>query len=108
MDNGFISQSFFLGCVVLFSGFCFITRDLFAFFLSFEAVLVPLFFLIGLHGSRAERIKAAFFLFVFTLVGSAFLWLAVLFSSEVLGVTQFDLLSDTLAAESAGTRQVLW
>lgn len=107
-DNSFISQSFFLGCVVLFSGFCFVTRDLFAFFLSFEAVLVPLFFLVGLHGSRAERIKAAFFLFVFTLVGSTFLWLAVLFASEVLGVTQFDLLADVLAAESAGTRQVLW
>jgi NADH:ubiquinone oxidoreductase subunit 4 (subunit M) len=34
---------------------------------------VPLFFMVGLHGSRAERIRAAFFLFVFTLVGSTFL-----------------------------------
>lgn len=53
--------------------FCFLTMDFLHFFFAFEALLVPLFYLIGRNGSRSERIRAAFFLFIFTLAGSIFL-----------------------------------
>jgi len=37
----------------------FTTLDLFAFYIAFEAVLIPMFLIIGIWGSRLERIKAA-------------------------------------------------
>lgn len=81
--------------------------DILHFFLAFEATLVPLFYLVGNHGSRSERIRAAFFLFIFTLVGSIFLWYAVLYSAVVLGHTKVTDLAAVLDMADTGTRQVL-
>lgn len=52
---------------------CFVTKDLLVFFMSFEATLVPLYLLVGYYGSRSEKLRAAMYLFVYTLVGSGFL-----------------------------------
>lgn len=62
-----------IGFIQLLVLFCFSTMDILHFFLAFEAILVPLFYLIGNNGSRSERMRAAFFLFIFTLAGSVFL-----------------------------------
>jgi len=37
----------------------FTVLDLFVFYLAFESVLIPMFLIIGMWGSRLERIKAA-------------------------------------------------
>jgi formate hydrogenlyase subunit 3/multisubunit Na+/H+ antiporter MnhD subunit len=67
------SQLFLITVVQILVLFCFTTRDLLHFFLGFEAMLAPLFFLIGTHGTRSERTRASFYLFIFTLAGSIFL-----------------------------------
>lgn len=46
-------------------------------YLSFESVLIPMFFIIGLWGSN-RKIKAAYYFFMFTLFGSVFMLLAIL------------------------------
>lgn len=48
----------------------FTTIDLILFYISFESVLIPLFFLVGIFGSRERRIKAAYYLMFYTLFGS--------------------------------------
>ena len=55
------------------SSFIFFSTDnLLILYISFEASMLPLFFMIGSFGSRVNKIKAAYLLFFFTLGGSVF------------------------------------
>lgn len=54
----------------------FVALDLFLFFVMFEIVLVPMYFLIGGWG-YAERVYAATKFFLFTMAGSAFMLVGV-------------------------------
>jgi NADH-quinone oxidoreductase subunit M len=56
----------------------FVALDLLLFFLFFEALLVPMYLLIGGWGGK-RRIYAAVKFFLFTMAGSAFLLVAILF-----------------------------
>jgi NADH-quinone oxidoreductase subunit M len=56
----------------------FLSLDLLLFFLFFEAILVPMYLIIGGWGS-ANRVYAAIKFFLFTMAGSAFLLVAILF-----------------------------
>ena len=51
--------------------------DRLTFYVAFEAVLIPMFLIIGTWGSRARKVRAAYFFFLYTLVGSLFLLLAM-------------------------------
>ena len=51
----------------------FLTLDLFVFFVFFEALFIPMYFLIGLFGSGAKRILANYYLLGYTLLGSVFM-----------------------------------
>lgn len=59
--------------------FAFSSTSIFTFFVSFEALLIPLFFLIGFFGTRQRRVKAAFYLVFYTLVGSIPLLLGIFY-----------------------------
>ena len=65
----------------------FCALDLFLFFVFFEAVLVPMYFIIGIWGSE-RRIYAAYKFFLYTALGSALL-LAGIISLAVTYSTQF-------------------
>tara|TARA_B100000787_G_scaffold157406_1_gene134138 strand:- start:175 stop:462 length:288 start_codon:yes stop_codon:yes gene_type:complete len=39
--------------------FVFVVLDLLLFYIGFEAVLLPIFFLIGIFGSRARKVRAS-------------------------------------------------
>jgi NADH-ubiquinone oxidoreductase chain 4 len=53
--------------------------------------LPPLFILIGIFGSD-NKIKASFYLFLYTLLGSLFLLLSILAMSSIMSATDFDTL----------------
>lgn len=53
--------------------------DLLLFYLFFEAVIIPMFIIIGVWGSRLRRITAAFRFFLYTLVGSVVMLVALLY-----------------------------
>ncbi|MBI4059797.1 MAG: NADH-quinone oxidoreductase subunit M [Elusimicrobia bacterium] len=55
----------------------FLARDLFLFYVFWEATLIPMFFIIGLWGS-GNRLHAALKFFLFTFAGSVFMLLALL------------------------------
>lgn len=55
----------------------FVGLDLIVFFLFFELVLVPMYFIIGKWG-HGRRVYAALKFFVFTMAGSAFLFVGIL------------------------------
>jgi NADH-quinone oxidoreductase subunit M len=73
----------------------FVSLDLFLFFIFFEIVLVPMYFLIGGWG-YAERVHAALKFFLFTMAGSAFMLVGIvatvfLYSRQTGGRLTFDL-----------------
>ena len=70
----------------------FIVLDIFLFYVFFESILPPLFTLIGLFGSE-NKVRASFYLFLYTLLGSLFLLLSILTISSIMGTTDFDALS---------------
>ncbi|MDX2378505.1 MAG: NADH-quinone oxidoreductase subunit M, partial [Acidimicrobiia bacterium] len=72
----------------------FLSLDLFLFFVCFEIVLVPMYFLIGGWGYE-NRVYAATKFFLFTMLGSAFMLVGliatVLIARDDLGKITFDL-----------------
>lgn len=81
----------------------FMVLDIFLFYIFFESILPPLFILIGLFGS-SNKVRASFYLFLYTLLGSLFLLLSILVIYSVMGTTDLDALYKlnfkTIAANS--------
>jgi len=72
----------------------FLVLDIFLFYIFFESTLIPLFLLIGMYGSY-NKVRASFYLFLYTLFGSLFLLLSILYILTLVGVTDFDQLFKT-------------
>jgi len=70
----------------------FLVLDILLFYVFFESILPPLFILMGLFGSK-NKIRASFYLFLYTLLGSLFMLLSILYMSYLMGSTDFDVLS---------------
>ncbi|MGE4619388.1 MAG: NADH-quinone oxidoreductase subunit M [Planctomycetota bacterium] len=67
----------------------FVALDLILFYLFYEAMLIPMYLIIGIWGGK-ERIYAALKFFIFTMVGSLMMFLAILYLYTHTGT--FDLL----------------
>jgi NADH-ubiquinone oxidoreductase chain 4 len=72
----------------------FLVSDILLFYIFFESILPPLFLLIGLFGS-SNKVRASFYIFLYTLWGSLFLLLSILTISSIMGTTDFDALFKT-------------
>lgn len=80
--------------------------DLLLFYVFFESVLIPMFIIIGVWGSRQRKIKAAYQFFLYTLLGSVFMLLAILLILLQTGTTDLQIL---LTTEFSERRQIfLW
>ena len=84
----------------------FCVLDILLFYVYFESVLIPMFLIIGIWGSRQRKIRAAYQLFLYTLVGSVLMLVALLFIYFQAGTTDLQILWNT---EFSERRQViLW
>nr|AFK41523.1 unknown [Lotus japonicus] len=80
--------------------------DLLLFYVFFESVLIPMFIIIGVWGSRQRKIKAAYQFFLYTLLGSLFMLLAILLILFQTGTADLQIL---LTTEFSERRQIfLW
>nr|QEX95836.1 NADH dehydrogenase subunit 4 [Cercis canadensis] len=71
-----------------------------------ESVLIPMFIIIGVWGSRQRKIKAAYQFFLYTLLGSVFMLLAILLILLQTGTTDLQI---SLTTEFSERRQIfLW
>ena len=72
-----------------------VSLDLFLFYIFWEAMLIPMYFLIGVWGGK-ERIYAAIKFFIYTMVGSLLMLVAILslyyLNYKATGELTFDLL----------------
>nr|QVQ56647.1 NADH dehydrogenase subunit 4 [Erythrocystis saccata] len=80
----------------LFLEFCLIqvfsVLDVFLFYIFFESVLIPMFLIIGVWGSRERKIRAALQFFLYTLTGSLFMLVAIIYIYSVTGTTDLLIL----------------
>ena len=83
----------------------FVALDFVLFYLFFEAMLIPMFLIIGVWGGP-RRVYAAFKFFLYTLVGSVLLLLAILTMYFQAGTTDIPTLISTPFAVS--TQRWLW
>ena len=95
----------------------FCALDLVLFYLFFEGGLIPMFLIVGIWGGK-DRIYAAFKFFLYTLLGSVLMLIAILYMWIVAGTTDivellnfkfsatsFDLLGFEI---SGGAQTILW
>ena len=57
----------------------FVSFDVFLFYVFWEVMLIPMYFLIGIWGNPARRIYAAVKFFIFTMFGSVLMLVAILY-----------------------------
>jgi|TARA_B110001469_G_scaffold73989_1_gene70223 proton-translocating NADH-quinone oxidoreductase chain M len=70
----------------------FTVLDVLFFYIFFEAILIPMFLVIGIWGSRERKIRASLQFFVYTLVGSVLMLLAILTIYAQTGTTDIQVL----------------
>lgn len=77
----------------------FTVMDILLFYILFEAILIPMFLIIGVWGSREEKVKAAFYFFFYTLIGSLLMLISIFKLYSLTGTTNyFNLISIEIPA----------
>lgn len=70
----------------------FSTLDILFFYIFFEAILIPMYIMIGVWGSRERKIRAVYLFFFFTLMGSLCMLLALLYIYVTFGTLNYEFL----------------
>lgn len=70
----------------------FLVLDALLFYIFFESILAPLFILIGMLGSK-DKVRASFYFFLYTFIGSLFMLLSIITMFSLTGTTDFAVLS---------------
>jgi NADH-quinone oxidoreductase subunit M len=83
----------------------FCALDLFLFYIFWEAMLIPMYFLIGIWGHE-RRIYAALKFFLYTMAGSVLMLVAFLVLYQAAGLQSFDL--RLLASQPVAPQLQLW
>jgi NADH-quinone oxidoreductase subunit M len=72
----------------------FMAQDIFLFYIFFEAGLIPMYLIIGIWGGQ-NRIYAAYKFFLYTLLGSVLMLIAILWMVQFAGTTSIPVLLNT-------------
>jgi len=70
----------------------FSTLNLFLFYIFFEALLIPMYILIGFWGSRERKVRAAYLLFFYTVIGSILFLSSILYIYTITGTFNYETL----------------
>lgn len=82
----YLSLNFILLLLIL----VFSILDILGFYIMFEGILIPMFLIIGIWGSREQKIKAAFYFFFYTLIGSLLMLISIFKLYSLLGTTNYQ------------------
>lgn len=95
----------------------FVALDLILFYLFFEAGLIPMFLIIGIWGGK-DRIYAAFKFFLYTLLGSVLMLVAMIAmwyeagTTDIVALLQHDFSSETISVLGwnivGGAQTLMW
>mgnify|MGYP001571527111 CR=1 FL=1 len=82
--------SFLVLDFLLIGVFC--VLDLLFFYIFFESVLIPMFLIVGVWGSRERKILAAYYFFLYTLLGSVVMLVSIIYILGQVGTTDYETL----------------
>jgi proton-translocating NADH-quinone oxidoreductase chain M len=99
---------FIFGCFTILLLGAFTTYDLLVFYIIFEAVLIPIFLLIGVWGARTRKIKAGYYLLFFTVLGSILFLYALSVIHSFFGTTNFNFLFLNIDLIPQKLQQLIW
>lgn len=91
-DKFFKEYSIGLLIIELFLLIIFSTLDLFIFYIFFEAILIPMYLIIGIWGSRERKIRAVYLFFFYTLVSSIMMLIGILYIYSITGTLNLEYL----------------
>lgn len=102
--------SIYILLIELFLFIIFTSTDLLIFFVSFESLLLPIVLIIMLYGSRLRRIKASFYLIFYTLFGSIFFMIGLLFLYIEFGTTNYYnlVVTTNFLSNNVGFNIIIW
>nr|YP_010968442.1 NADH dehydrogenase subunit 4 [Monoserius pennarius]WNO18781.1 NADH dehydrogenase subunit 4 [Monoserius pennarius] len=63
--------------------------EIMLFYILFEVLLIPIFLIIGVWGSREEKITASFYFFFYTLTGSFLMLISIFKLYSIIGVNNY-------------------
>ncbi len=66
--------------------------DVLGFYIFYEGVLIPMFYIIGVWGAREQKITAAYYFFFFTLLGSVLMLISIMYIYTITGTTDYQTL----------------
>ena len=66
--------------------------DVLLFYIFFEAILIPMYLIIGVWGSRERKIRAVYLFFFYTLLGSLCMLIGLLYIYSITGTLNFEYL----------------
>lgn len=96
--------NFLLLDFLLIGSFC--ALDILIFYIFFESILIPMFLIIGVWGSRDRKILAAYYFFMYTLLGSVFMLLSIIYIYIITGTTDYEVL--LTFSFSLSEQKILW
>ena len=85
----------------------FIALDTILFYIFFEAVLIPMFLIIGIWGGE-NRVYASIKFFLYTLAGSVLMLAALIYLYIHYHTTSIPVLIDNVLYMDVGTQKILW
>ncbi|MFT5702728.1 MAG: NADH-quinone oxidoreductase subunit M [Rickettsiales bacterium] len=85
----------------------FLATDLILFYIFFEAMLIPMFLIIGIWGGK-NRVYASFKFFLYTLFGSVLFLLAIIYTYKVTGTSDIVILKSQLPLLDLGVQKWLF
>jgi len=91
-DAKFKEYALNLFLIELFLVIIFSVLDLFLFYIFFEAILIPMYLIIGVWGSRERKIRAVYLFFFYTLCGSLLMLIGIIYIYNLLGTLNFEYL----------------
>ena len=77
----------------------FLSIDLFFFYIFFEGVLIPMFFVIGIWGSRQRKIHAVYQFFLYTFFGSILMLFSIFLIYIHVGSTHLEIVKEAFFTE---------
>lgn len=84
----------------------FCSLDLIVFYVFFESILIPMFLIVILWGSRTRKIKAAYTFFLYTLLGSVLMLLGIFLIFSEVGSTDYQIILNTKFSDRR--QLILW
>lgn len=100
----------YLLCFLLLESFCigaFSSLNLLLFYLFFEAILIPMYLIIGIWGGQ-ERMHAAIKFFLYTLFGSVFFLLTLIYIYISFHTFSIPLLTNLMPELSLNIQRIIW